>query len=59
MLSIKDGAKKIIDDLPDDVSYDELIKELVFKRMIERGIQDSQKNKIIPDEELEKEIEKW
>jgi hypothetical protein len=29
-----------------------------LKRMIERGIQDSQKNKIIPDEELEKEIEK-
>ncbi len=59
MLSIKDSAKKIIDDLPDDVSYDELIRELLFKRMIERGLQDSQKNKIISDEELGKEIEKW
>ncbi len=59
MLSVKDSAKKIINDLPDDVSYNELIKELVFKRMVERGIQDSQKNKIITDEELEKEIEKW
>ena len=57
MLSIKDSAKKIIDDLPDDVSYDELIRELLFKRMIERGLQDSQNNKIISDEELGKEIE--
>lgn len=59
MLSIKDSAKKIIDDLPDDVSYDELIRELLFKRMVERGIKDSQKNKITSDEELGREIEKW
>jgi hypothetical protein len=59
MLSIKDNAKKIIDDLPDDVSYDELIKELLFKRMVERGIRDSQLNKITSDEELGREIEKW
>lgn len=59
MLSIKESAKKIIDDLPDDVSYDELIRELLFKFMIERGLQDSQKNKIISDEDLGKEIEKW
>ena len=59
MLSIKDNARKIIDDLPDDVSYDELIKELLFKRMLERGIRDSQLNKITSDEELGREIEKW
>ncbi|MDD5773437.1 MAG: hypothetical protein PHX78_10325 [bacterium] len=59
MLSIKDNAKKIIDDLPDDVSYDELIKELLFKRMVERGIRDSQLNKITSDEDLGREIEKW
>ncbi|MBI4651369.1 hypothetical protein HY745_08830 [Candidatus Desantisbacteria bacterium] len=55
MLSIKDSAKKIIDDLPDDVSYDELIKELLFKRMVERGVKDSQKNRITSDEDLGKE----
>ena len=59
MLSIKDSAKKIIDNMPDDVSYDELIKELLFKRMVERGIADSDKNKITSDEEFGKEIEKW
>lgn len=52
-------VKKIIDDLPDDVSYDELIKELLFKHMLERGIRDSQLNKITSDEELGREIEKW
>lgn len=59
MLSIKNSAKKIIDDLPDDVSYDELIKELLFKRMIERGVKDSKRNRITADEEFEKEIKKW
>ena len=59
MLSIKDNAKKIIDDLPGDVSYDELIKGLLFKHMLERGIRDFQLNKITSDEELGREIEKW
>lgn len=59
MISIKESAKKIIDDLPDDVSYDELIKELIFKQMIERGIKDSHENRVITDEELGREIEKW
>lgn len=59
MMSIKDSVKKIIDDLPDDISYDEIIRELFFKRMIEKGLQDSQKNKVTSDEELDKEIEKW
>ena len=59
MLSIKDNAKKIIDNLPDDVSYDELINELLFKRMVERGIRDSQNNKITSDKELDREIGKW
>ncbi|MFH1288324.1 MAG: hypothetical protein ABII25_06470 [bacterium] len=59
MLSIKESTKKIVDDMPDDISYDELIRELLFKRMVERGIMDSQKNKITSDEELGEEIKKW
>jgi hypothetical protein len=59
MLSIKEKVKKIIDDMPDDISYDELIRELLFKGMIERGLNDSKRNKITSDEDFGKEIEKW
>ena len=38
MTAPKQESKKIIDSLPDDTSYDEILKELVFDRMIQKGI---------------------
>ncbi len=38
MTAPKQEAKKIIDSLPEDTSYDEILKELAFDRMIQRGL---------------------
>ena len=37
MTAPKQEAKKVIDSLPEDTSYDEILKELAFDRMIQRG----------------------
>ena len=47
MTIAKQSAKKIIDSLPDDVSYDEILKELAFNRMIEKGLEDSKIGNVI------------
>ena len=59
MVSIKDQMIKIINDQPEDSTYDEILKELVFSRMIERGLEDSRKGRTISDEELEQRIKSW
>ncbi|MCK9395994.1 MAG: hypothetical protein M0Q44_10430 [Methylobacter sp.] len=41
----------------DDVCVEEIIKELAFKRMIERGLQDSLNDRVISQEQLEKQID--
>jgi hypothetical protein len=41
---------KIVQDQPDDGSYDEILRELALARMIERGLEDSQAGRIISDE---------
>ena len=38
MISAKEQMAKIIQEQPDDISYDELLRELAFSRMIECGI---------------------
>jgi len=43
----KKEVKKIIDSLPVDTSYNEILKELTFTRIIQRGLKDSQENKTI------------
>jgi len=52
--STKTEAKKIIDSLPEDTSYDEILKELAFDRMIQKGLKDSSENKTISNQEMKK-----
>jgi len=53
MITVKEQVKWIIDEMPDDVSFDEIIKELAFKMMIERGIADSDHHRVISDAQME------
>jgi hypothetical protein len=59
MISVKEQAKLVIDDMPEDVSIDEIIQELAFRIMIDKGLEDSDHNRIISDDQLEQEIEQW
>ncbi len=52
-------AIKIIDSLPEDTSYDEILKELAFDRMIQRGLKDSNENKTISNQEMKNRIKQW
>ena len=55
----KQNAEKIIQSLPDDSSYDEILKELAFAKMIEQGLDDSENNRVISNEEMEQKILQW
>lgn len=59
MTAPKQEAKKIIDSLPDDSSYDEILKELAFNRMIQKGLKDSKENKTISNDEMKNRIKQW
>ena len=59
MTAPKQESKKIIDSLPEDTSYDEILKELAFDRMIQRGLKDSSENKTISNQEMQNRINQW
>lgn len=59
MTAPKQEAKKIIDSMPDDSSYDEILKELAFDRMIQKGLKDSKENKTISNDEMKNRIKQW
>ena len=56
MLSVKEQMTKIIQEQPDDSSYDEVLRELAFARMIERGLEDSISNQTISNKEMKHRI---
>jgi len=59
MPNVKEVMTKIIQEQPDDASYEEIMRELAFERMIERGLEDSRKGRGISNEEMEQRIRSW
>jgi hypothetical protein len=59
MPSAKEQIAHIVQEQPEDSSYDEILRELALARMIERGLEDSQAHRIISDEEMKQRIRTW
>lgn len=59
MASAKEEITHIVQQQPDDSSYDEILRELAFARMIERGLDDSRDGQTISDEGMTRRIKTW
>jgi hypothetical protein len=59
MHSVKEQMNKIIHEQPDDSSYDEVLRELAFARMVDRGIEDSDAKRTISNAEIKHRIKTW
>jgi len=59
MANAKDVMKEVIDAQPDDSTYEEILRELAFARMIDRGLEDSRAGRTISNEEMAQRIRKW
>jgi predicted transcriptional regulator len=59
MSPAKEQLIRLIQDQPDDSSYEEILRELAFAAMVERGIADSDAGKTISNEEMARRIESW
>lgn len=57
--SAKDTMVEIIARQPDDSSYEEILRELAYARMIQRGLSDSDAGRILTDAEVRERIESW
>ncbi len=59
MSNAKEKIADIIKRQPDDATFEEIMRELAFERMIEQGLQDSRKDRVISNEEIEHRIRTW
>ena len=59
MSAAKDHIKQLINTLPEDSSYDEILREVAFVRMVENGLSDSREKRTISNEDMEHRIKSW
>lgn len=59
MPTVKEKIKEVIEAQPEDATYEEIIRELTFERMVERGLENSRNNQVISNEEIGRRIRTW
>ena len=59
MVTAKEKMAEIIRGQPDDSSYEEILRELAFATMVERGLSDSREGRTISDEDMQRRIRTW
>ncbi|MYG40380.1 MAG: hypothetical protein F4201_06175 [Nitrospira sp. SB0677_bin_15] len=59
MAIAKEKMKEVIESQQDDATYEEILRELTFERMVERGLADSREGHVISNEKMEHRIRSW
>jgi len=55
----KEKIIEAIKKLPENFSVDELLEEILLIQKIENGLEQSDNNQIIPDDQLDQELPGW
>lgn len=59
MKTVKDEVKKILDNLPEDCTLEDIQYHLFVLQKIENGLNDVKEGRVLSSEEIEKKMKKW
>ncbi|MBU0682204.1 MAG: hypothetical protein KKD73_12365 [Proteobacteria bacterium] len=59
MQTSKEKIANIVMAQPEDASYDEIMRELAFERMIDRGLEDVRTGRVISNDDMASRIRSW
>ena len=57
--SARSIIRAIVDEQPEDASYEEILRELAFDHMVERGLRDVRANRVSNNHEAAQKIQSW
>ena len=56
MSSAKDELTKLVQEQPDDSTLEEIVREIAFRLMVERGLADSDAGRVTSNDEMARRI---
>ena len=59
IVTAKDELKELLEQQPEDSSSEELVRELAFHVIIQRGLADSDAGRVSTNEEMDWRIRSW
>ena len=59
MRTAKEEVKKMLDQMPDDATFEDIQYHIYVQEKIERGLKDIQEGRLLTQEEIEQRMSKW
>jgi predicted transcriptional regulator len=59
MSTAKELVREVLETQPDDSTYEEIMRELSFDRMVARGLEDVRAGRVIDNDEMQRRIRQW
>jgi hypothetical protein len=59
MSTAKDEIARLVQAQPADSSREEIVRELAFHVMVERGLEDSDARRVLSNEDMAQRIRQW
>lgn len=59
MGTAKEEVRKLLDELPDEASYEDIQYHIYVRGKIDRGLEDVRNGRVLTDEEFERRASKW
>jgi predicted transcriptional regulator len=59
MGSAKDEVRRILEQIPDNASFEDIQYHIYVREKIDRGLEDVEQGRVISQEEVERRIRKW
>ncbi len=56
MATVKEEARKLLERLPDEASWDDLMYEIYVQKKIDMGLKAAEGGKLIPHEEVKRRL---
>lgn len=59
MIPAKDEVRRLLDELPDDSTLEDIQYHIYVRQKIDRGLKDVEDGRTISEEEFDKRMSKW
>jgi hypothetical protein len=59
MSTAKEDLAQLIQQQPDDNSHDEIVRELAFHVMVQRGLADADAHRTLSNDDIQRRIRSW
>ena len=59
MQTAKDSVRDLLEELPDETTFEEIQYHIYVRQKIERGLQDVKEGRVLSQKEVERRMSKW